>query len=662
MRTDTAIERPSDLTAEWLATVLHTGPVTDFDYQRIGTGQMSECYRVTLAYEDGAAGPPSVVLKVAAGDPTSRQTGLALGLYEREVRFYTDIAPRLAGPVATCHHAAFDPGTGVFDLLLDDAHPAVTGDEIAGASAEQAELAVRQLACMQGPLLGDAGLAESDWLNREAPINGALITQLYQAFADRYGPMMTDEQRAVCERLIAGFDDYLAAEAAREPHGLVHGDFRLDNMLFGTADTVRPLTVVDWQTVGWGPAMTDLSYFLGCALPVEARRDLHERLLRAYHDELGPSAALTLDEVRDGVRRQSFAGVMMVIVSSMLVERTERGDRMFLTMLERHCTHVLDTGALEVLGSPAPHSDPPPLPQPGDELAHPPTDEALWNESWYFDFSDADHDLGGWVRLGLYPNEHHAWINVLLCGPGRPTVALLDFEVPTPADPYRVATDRMELAHTVIEPLRSYRVTARGRGEAHDDPSAVLRGEPGRPVEVEMDLVWTTVAVPYQYRITTRYEIACTVSGTVTVDGHTVTVEAVPGQRDHSWAPRDWWAMDWAWSALHLDDGTHLHGVEVRIPGLPSMSVGYDQHPGAGLVELTTVVSRERFADNGLPTGAQLELEPGGLRAEVQIVGHAPVALRAADGRVAEFPRAWVQVRLADGRTGCGWMEWNRNR
>ncbi len=39
----------------------------------------------------------------------------------------------------------------------------------------------------------------------------------------------------------------------------------------------------------------------------------------------------------------------MTIIASMVVERTERGDRMFLTMLERNCTQVLDTDALAVL-------------------------------------------------------------------------------------------------------------------------------------------------------------------------------------------------------------------------------------------------------------------------------------------------------------------------
>ena len=136
--TTDVVERPADLTAEWLTAALGAGTVTAFDFERIGTGQMSECYRVALTYADGRAGPDSVVLKVAATDPVSRQTGLALGLYEREVRFYTDIAPDLGGPVAPCYHAGFDGGTGAFHLLLGDAAPAVVGDEIRGATIEQA--------------------------------------------------------------------------------------------------------------------------------------------------------------------------------------------------------------------------------------------------------------------------------------------------------------------------------------------------------------------------------------------------------------------------------------------------------------------------------------------------------------------------------------------
>jgi hypothetical protein len=396
--------------------------------------------------------------------------------------------------------------------------------------------------------------------------------------------------------------------------------------------------------------MTDVAYFLGCALPSGLRRENYDALLRAYHEALGGSAGITLDEVRDRVRRQSFFGVMMAIVSSMLVARTDRGDEMFMTMLARHGDHVLDTGALDTL--PEPVVVQPLTPDPADEQAHAAGDEPLWSESWYFDFADPEQDFGGWVRLGQMPNENTTWINVLLCGPGMPTVALVDFH----------DTGAIELTLDTAEPLRTYTVAARGTGQAYDDPAGLLHGQPGRPVEVTMDLSWTTAGIPYQYRITPRYEIPCTVSGSVTVDGREYTLNAAPGQRDHSWGVRDWWSMDWVWSALHLDDGTHVHGVDIRIPGAPSIGIGYVQPPGEALVELQAVASRETFADNGLPLSTEITFNPGELVATIDIRGHAPVLLTSPDGRISQFPRAWATVTTADGRTGVGWVERNRNQ
>ncbi len=161
--------------------------------------------------------------------------------------------------------------------------------------------------------------------------------------------------------------------------------------------------------------------------------------------------------------------------------------------------------------------------------------------------------------------------------------------------------------------------------------------------------------------MSTRYEIPCTVSGTVTADGRSYAFTEVAGQRDHSWAARDWWSMEWVWSALHLDDGTHVHGLDLRIPGAPRMSVGYSQRAG-DIVDLQTVMARETFGDNDLPVSTTLELAPGDVVTTIDVRGHAPVLLTATDGRVSRFPRAWATVTTADGRTGVGWMEWNRNQ
>jgi hypothetical protein len=120
--------------------------------------------------------------------------------------------------------------------------------------------------------------------------------------------------------------------------------------------------------------------------------------------------------------------------------------------------------------------------------------------------------------------------------------------------------------------------------------------------------------------------------------------------------------MDWVWSALHLDDGTALHGVDLRIPGMPPVSVGYIQSPGEPVTETTSVSADAVMGDNGLPVSTTLTMQPGDLTAQVEVQGHAPVRLLAPDGRISLFPRAWATVRTGDGRHGVGWLEWNRNQ
>jgi hypothetical protein len=70
VRTIDVIERPSDLTAEWLTASVGADAVADFGYERIGTGQMSECYRVAYCRERAQADTPGfahILRTLAAG-------------------------------------------------------------------------------------------------------------------------------------------------------------------------------------------------------------------------------------------------------------------------------------------------------------------------------------------------------------------------------------------------------------------------------------------------------------------------------------------------------------------------------------------------------------------------------------------------------------------
>ena len=173
--------------------------------------------------------------------------------------------------------------------------------------------------------------------------------------------------------------------------------------------------------------------------------------------------------------------------------------------------------------------------------------------------------------------------------------------------------------------------------------------------------MWETDGTPYAYRLTTRYEIPCTVHGTVRIDGEELQL-AGPGQRDHSWGTRDWWSMDWMWSAGALDDGTRFHAVAVRIPAAPVLSVGYVQPPAQELIELDAVGATEEVAANGLIERARIAPDRGLPALDVVPLAFGPMRLVASDGRVTHFPRAMCRFRSEDGRAGLGWAEWNLNQ
>ncbi|HEY2719379.1 MAG TPA: phosphotransferase [Solirubrobacteraceae bacterium] len=655
-----------DLDEDWLTAALDVGPVASFSAESIGTGQMSESHRVTLTYNDPEAqrsSPATIVLKLAASDTASRATGVGLGIYAREVRFYDELAPRIGGPLPACAVALFDESQGWFTLALEDAGGAEPGDQVAGCSVAQASVAIGALARLHAPVLGDAALAGSDWLNRPSPINQALVAQLLPGFLERYGERIAPEHRALCERFVARLDPWLADRHG--PQGLVHGDFRLDNLLFGEPGASKQLTVVDWQTVGWGGAVADAAYFLGGSLQVADRREHERALLGEYHEALLTQGvdSLSWETCWEEYRRHAFGGVLMSIIAPMLVERTQRGDDMFMAMLARHSQHVLDLDAEQLL--PDEHSAPaaPLRPAPDDETRHEPGPEPLWGESWYFDAIAPDGSVGAWVRIGLYPNLGVCWYTALVCGPDRPTVAVVDFAAPLPQGRgLAVQTGALRAEHNCATPLQRYELTLQALGESFEDPAALLRGESGQPQELALELAWDTSGEPYTYRLTTRYEIPCSVSGTIRIGEELLRLNGAVGQRDHSWGTRDWWSMDWVWSAAHLDDGTHLHAVELRLPGMPTLAAGYAQQPRNELVELTGVTADETVRADGLIDDARLLLDPLGLDLEVRPLAHAPLRLVAADGRVSHFPRSLCRVLCADGREGFAWVEWNLNQ
>ena len=131
---------------------------------------------------------------------------------------------------------------------------------------------------------------------------------------------------------------------------VIHGDYRLDNILFMTRANGLLVGVVDFQTAAVGCPLLDVAYFIGAGLVPDVRRSVEEGLVRDYLTELEAfSITLSMDEAWSKYRRFTFAGFVMAVVASMIVKQTDRGDEMFMAMANRHAEHVVDLDAFSAL-------------------------------------------------------------------------------------------------------------------------------------------------------------------------------------------------------------------------------------------------------------------------------------------------------------------------
>ncbi|MFN8018214.1 MAG: hypothetical protein U0P45_08830 [Acidimicrobiales bacterium] len=302
---------------------------------------------------------------------------------------------------------------------------------------------------------------------------------------------------------------------------------------------------------------------------------------------------------------------------------------------------------------------------PADEARHASGDALLWSESWYLDFVDPERGIGGYVRLGLYPNLGTAWYWGCVVGPDRPLVTVIDADVPLPRlGTHEVRTEGLWADYTVETPLDHVSVGLEAFGIATDDPAEAYGDLRGERTPLGFDLEWETDGGTYAYPGVTRYEVPCRVHGEVLVgderfelDGH--------GQRDHSWGERDWWTYAWSWTAGRLDDGTRFHGVDVHIDGAALYGTGYLQGAGEAGPEALhgtdDVASDAELGREGLPTSGTWRV--GELALDVEPIAFSPVGIVAPPslgGGLTRFPRAWCRFQAADGRQGQGWTEWNQ--
>jgi hypothetical protein len=353
------VEGAAQLTPAWFDAVLGTGgtrsAIRAVAAEPVGTGQMATTLRVRLALGDGTE--RTVVVKHGRPDVEPMLGGLA---YAKEVAFYSGLSDRVTARTPDCLYAAIDDDRRRFVIVLEDLSDARPGDQIAGCPVTHAEAAVVNLAGLHGPTWCDAELAGASWLGGPgdpdsgdpAPIEidaatmQPVIELAADAFAERFAAELDSGEAAVlvaCRELLA---EWMFDRGER--FAVVHGDYRLDNLLFPEDDPAR-VAAVDWQTVAVAPPGRDLAYFLGTCLDIAIRRRHERDLVARYHRALldHDVAGYTLDDCTEDYREGMLHAPLIILLGRLTAGVTDRGDEMFRVMWRRSAAAIADLGTID---------------------------------------------------------------------------------------------------------------------------------------------------------------------------------------------------------------------------------------------------------------------------------------------------------------------------
>jgi len=317
----------------------------------IGTGQMAESYRVTFMAGTHGQIAPSVVVKVPSQSQSSRAASRITRCYELETGFYAHARSLVGVSAPNCLHVWFDAPNDDFVLVLEDIVDGKQGDQISGASIEQARAAIDELVRLHAPLWNASQLDTLSWMPRHTMESSQgtrdLLRSVFAGFAKRFSSLVSTEVLELGSQLVENIDGYDRAFPNNET--IVHRDFRLDNLLFTDTTNGTSVKVVDWQTASISSGATDLAYFIGASFSPEQRRAVEGELVRRYWDGLSQAGvSMSWTEVWDQYRLFATSGYIMAIVASMLVKQTERGDSMFAAMANRHGQQMIELETLSL--------------------------------------------------------------------------------------------------------------------------------------------------------------------------------------------------------------------------------------------------------------------------------------------------------------------------
>lgn len=343
----------TDLSADWFTEVLRADgtlaadrAVSSVTLSRFGSAEsmMSALHRATLTYDGPTEAPTSVVVKLSSDSERQRFIASMFKFYEREIRFYGELADRANVRSPKAFLAKIHDVDPSFVLVLEEVTGRRQVDQLDGVGLEDSITVVRTLADLHAAFWDHdfGGLAET-FIPMNAPPMHAVIPAAFkgdwEVARERAAGVLSAELIELLDR-----HESIASQVLEEmmgPNTLVHCDCRSDNLLFDDDGVI----VLDFQLAAICNGMCDVSYFIAQSVREDVAATHADALVDEYLRRLAEHG-IQLD--RDEAMRPYRAALVffLSIPVSLLagVDLPERSVALATTMLRRASAEILRTG------------------------------------------------------------------------------------------------------------------------------------------------------------------------------------------------------------------------------------------------------------------------------------------------------------------------------
>jgi len=267
------------LTPAWLNSVQSRYDILRLEAESIPNNGLTADVAV-IRLETRTGEKASLIAKTSSSNLETRSKFASY--YQREVIFYSDIAPSSAVRIPACYFAECDGDCHL--ILLEDMSPAVAGDTIRGITGDFALEFVRLI----------SNIHASWWNRAELTIINEKLPRFGTSFGVGYASALLDHSD-----LIAPYGRSTLKLANKLTHDLqslwdsqwlgeqtiVQWDSHASNVMHPSGGE-GDWSLLDWQNCVVGSGIWDVTRFCILSLPVEVRRSIEEEIVATYTDAL----------------------------------------------------------------------------------------------------------------------------------------------------------------------------------------------------------------------------------------------------------------------------------------------------------------------------------------------------------------------------------------